>query len=94
MDFSNVRLVPIRQALNHKKDLLITVLIHNFTKEIITFCKKRIAYLENNEIIAEKTFTLPTLFIQPKTSMPWTFIFPMENFKKNIKFENGRLEIM
>ncbi|MFF2755556.1 SLAP domain-containing protein [Psychrobacillus sp. NPDC058041] len=92
--FSNVRLVPIRQAFNHKKELLVTVLIHNFTENFFIFSKKRIAYVENSEIIAENTFTLPTLFIQPKTSMPWTFIFPEECLKKNLTLENGRLEIM
>jgi SLAP domain-containing protein len=93
VDFSNVRLVPIRQAFNHKKELLVTVLIHNFTEKVFIFSKKRIAYVENSEIIAENTFTLPTLFIQPKTSMPWTFIFPEECLKKNLTLENGRLEI-
>ena len=93
VDFSNILLVPIRQALNHKKELLITVLIHNFTEKVIIFNKKRLAYVENSEIIAENTFTLPTLFIQPKTSMPWTFIFPKECIKKNMTLENGRLDI-
>ncbi|QFF97667.1 SLAP domain-containing protein [Psychrobacillus glaciei] len=93
-EFPSARLSLIWRATNHKGDLLVTVLVHNFTDEILIFSEKRVTYLENNEVIAENTFTLSTLIIQPNTSMPWTFIFTKDSLKKVITLENGHLEMM
>lgn len=93
LDTSNIRLVPIRQAFNHKGELLITVLIHNFSDAALTFNEKRMLYIEKNKAVAENTFTLPTLFIPSKVSMPWTFIFPAGCWNSCTPLENGHLEI-
>ncbi|MEK4484335.1 SLAP domain-containing protein [Psychrobacillus sp. FSL H8-0484] len=87
-------LSPIWQAINHKGELLITVLVHNFTQQVITFNQTRLAYIENNKIIAQSTFTLPTLSIPPSISMPWTFIFSVDSLKSPAKLNSGSLEIV
>lgn len=80
------------QAINHRGELLVTVLVHNFSHQVCSFINKKLCYLENNEIIAEHIFTLPSLTVQPETSMPWTFIFPVESLRSHGSLENGRLE--
>lgn len=92
-NLENIRLSPIWNAVNHRGELLITVLVHNFTQKTLTFNEKRLVYIENDEIVAESSFTLTTLVIPSKVSMPWTFIFPVECLKKPTEFENGHLEI-
>lgn len=92
-NLENIRLTPIWNAVNHRGELLITVLIHNFTQKTLTFSEKRLVYIENDEIVAESSFTLPTLVIPSKVSMPWTFIFPVDCLKKSAEFEKGHLEI-
>ncbi|MEI4771593.1 SLAP domain-containing protein [Psychrobacillus sp. FJAT-51614] len=89
-----VSLTPIWQAVNHKSELLITVLVHNFTEKELTFQNKRLAYMEKEKICAIHTFTLQTLIIKPKVSMPWTFIFPAESLKNHATFQNGHLVIV
>ena len=89
----NILLTPIWNAVNHRGELLITVLVHNFTQKTLTFSEKRLVYIENDEIVAESSFTLPTLVIPSKVSMPWTFIFPVDCLKKPAKFEKALLEI-
>lgn len=84
---------PIREAINHKEELLVTVLIHNFMEHPLTFENSRLTYKIEGEIIAEKTFNLPTLIIPNKVSMPWTFIFPKDSYVLQSSFESGRLEI-
>ncbi|MEK4229745.1 SLAP domain-containing protein [Solibacillus sp. FSL H8-0538] len=85
---------PIRQAINHKQELLVTVLVHNFTDQPLTFNKTRIVYRMQDEVIADEKFTLPTLIIPPQVSLPWTFIFPSLSYSPLASFENGRLEIL
>ncbi|WP_391119428.1 SLAP domain-containing protein [Psychrobacillus sp. L3] len=94
MNLPNVLLSPIRQAFNHKGELLITVLVHNFTQKAFNFHKTRLIYRENDVTIAENIFTLQALIIQPNTSMPWTFIFTKDSLKKVVTLENGHLEMM
>lgn len=92
-NLENIRLSPIWNAVNHRGELLITVLIHNFTQKTLTFNEKRLVYIENDESVVESSFTLPTLVIPSKVSMPWTFIFPVNCLQKPAKFEKGHLEI-
>lgn len=92
-DDANIRLEPIWEAKNYKGEVLITVLIHNFMDTDLTFQNKKITYVENKAIIAEYIFTIPQLFIEPKTSLPWTFIFPVESFKIDKFHGNGKLLI-
>jgi len=81
---------PIREAINHRNELLITVLVHNFSQNPFTFEDTRIVYSNEHEALAENVFTLPTFTIPPQVSMPWTFIFPVH---QGAVFGNGRLEI-
>jgi SLAP domain-containing protein len=84
---------PIREAINYKKDLLITVLVHNFSHAPFTFENARLVYLNGQEVLAESTFTLPALTIPPYVSMPWTLIFPKGSYTSSSSLLNGRLEI-
>ena len=84
---------PIREAINHEEALLITVLIHNFTDKPLTFKNKRMLYKIDEEVMAEKLFTLPSFVVPNKASMPWTFIFPNGCYTPQTSFEGGRLEV-
>lgn len=85
---------PIREAINHKEALLVTVLVHNFTDQPLTFDNVRLLYRIGEESIAEMVFTLPNLVVPNKVSMPWTFIFPKESYTPQTFIKNGRLEIV
>lgn len=89
-----ILLSPIRQAINHKGELLITVLIHNFSNMKFTLNEKELTYSQFGIILAEHTFTHSTVKIEPHTSMPWTFIFPVESIKTNLAIDNGSLAII
>jgi SLAP domain-containing protein len=89
----SIRLSPLWQAINHKGELLMTVLIHNFDNQVLSFHGKTLRYVENNEVMAEHTFTLPSLIIEQETSMPWTFIFPAEKWSRHATLKNGYLKI-
>ncbi|MGE7667287.1 SLAP domain-containing protein [Ureibacillus composti] len=91
---SEILFSPIREALNHKEDLLVTVLVHNFSDQPLKFTNTRLLYKIQGDIKAEKAFTLPALVIPSKVSMPWTFIFPKDNYTPSFSFENGQLEIL
>ncbi|KHD85459.1 hypothetical protein NG54_09300 [Heyndrickxia ginsengihumi] len=82
------------QAKNYKGELLITVLIHNFRQQLLSFCETPIRYVEGTTIIAEHIFTIPSLRIEPTTSMPWTFIFPKESIICETSLMNGHLQFM
>ncbi len=87
-------LAPLWQAINHKGDLLMTVLVHNFDNQVLSFHNKKLRYIENNNVMAEHIFTLPSLTIENETSMPWTFIFPAEKWNSHAVLENGHLEVV
>ncbi|MED4071913.1 SLAP domain-containing protein [Priestia endophytica] len=91
---SNIFCSPIREAINHKEALLVTVLVHNRTDRLLTFMNERLLYSIEGEVIADKVFTIPALTIPPGVSMPWTFIFPKDSYTPQIAFENGQLEIL
>lgn len=71
---SNIICHSIRQAINHKNQMLITVLIHNFTDGDIAFDNREVHCLLEEGSVSQK-FTIPALTIPSQTSMPWTFIF-------------------
>ncbi len=91
--FSTIVFSPIREAINHRNELLITVLVHNFSAVSLTFDNTRLFYTNDQEILAEKLFTLPSLSIPSKVSMPWTFIFPEGSYKTGTSNWDGRLII-
>lgn len=92
-DTNHTQLVPVWHASNYKGELLITVLIHNFTNQSLTFLNTKIRYIEEGKVAAEHIFTHPSLIIEPEVSMPWTFIFPVECLNKPVN-QNGMLEII
>ncbi|MEN1967185.1 SLAP domain-containing protein [Lentibacillus sp. N15] len=76
------------RAKNYKDALLVTVLIHNFSSHPVSFHQKSIRYIENNIPVSMHTFSLPTPIIEGQTSMPWTFIFPVGNYNKQVSVKN------
>lgn len=66
----------IRQAVNHRGHLLVTVLIRNMGDKEMTFRDKKIAYVQQDNMIAENIFNIDALIVPPQSAMPWTFIFP------------------
>jgi len=86
---------PIRKAMNHKQELLVTVLVHNFTEYPLVFINKSII-CKNSEgkVVGEHVFTIPALTIPSNVSMPWTFIFPVGSFKQTSLNKKGCLEIV
>lgn len=75
-DNKGIYLTFLREAINHKDDLLVTVLIHNCTDEKLSLKNVCIAYHQNEKVIAVDTFNLP-FEISPRTTMPWTFIYAL-----------------
>ncbi|WP_312095914.1 SLAP domain-containing protein [Niallia sp.] len=93
LNSSSVVFSPIREAINHRDALLVSVLVHNFTEHPLTLIDAKLHYSVNNEVIAEKDFTLPDLVIPSQVSMPWTFIFPKDSYSVQNAFKSGRLEL-
>lgn len=91
MDNENIVLLPIRQDYNHRHDLLVIVLLHNFTNQVFPFESIDLSYLEKGRLIAAHQFSFPKLTLPANTSMPWTFIFPEATQKDKASFENGQL---
>ena len=86
--------VPITEAINHKEALLVTVLVHNFMDYPLIFENTRLLYSIEGKTIAEEVFTLSALTIPSKASIPWTFIFPKDSYKKEVSYEHGRIEVL
>lgn len=72
---NDIAFSPVREAVNHRKELLVTVLVHNFKNQEITFADTKLGLRCDGKLTAEHVFSMP-LSIPPETSMPWTFIFP------------------
>ena len=90
----SIVLLPIRQALNHRNDLLVTVLLHNFTDFVFSFEAIDLAYLENNRVIATHPFSFPDLTLPKESSMPWTFIFPEQARVEEPSLKNSNLRFL
>ncbi|GAA0338307.1 hypothetical protein GCM10008967_30730 [Bacillus carboniphilus] len=89
----DVEFTPLWQAVNHKGELLVTVLVQNYSGNDVDFHNKKLRYTVNQEMVAAHTFTIPALVVEGETSMPWTFIFPVESLK-NSDFEGGTLHFV
>ncbi|WP_042148852.1 SLAP domain-containing protein [Paucisalibacillus sp. EB02] len=88
-----VQFTTLRTDRNYKNELLIMVIVHNTTDEEIPFKQKKLCYKHNNKKIAEHIFHLPNLSVEPNTSMPWTFIFPVESYVYVVDIDKGKLEL-
>ena len=64
----------IRTAINYKKQLLITTLIHNRTDQQLNFRNREVSIITEAGKFTQN-FTIGALEIPPYCSMPWTFIF-------------------
>jgi len=73
-----VHLSFLRNAVNHKGEQLITVLIHNYEDISFRLHNTVISYYEQDKQRANAMFSLPCE-IARNTSMPWTFIFSEAN---------------
>ena len=82
----------IRVAFNHKDELLITALVHNFTHHGTRF-RNRSVYIRCGDYMEEQLFTIPELNIPPFTSMPWTFIFQPVPVHSSLDIQKLILEI-
>lgn len=82
----------IRVAINHKKELLVTVLVHNFTHHSARF-NNRSVFIHCDDFDCEQRFTIPDLLIAPFTSMPWTFIFEANPIYERLPLNELTLEI-
>jgi SLAP domain-containing protein len=87
-----IQFSPLWQAINHKKELLVTVIIHNISEESFHFTDQTVIYSIGEKILAKHTFSLPFL-IKANTSVPWTFIFPKEKFLSDQTPADGKLEL-
>ncbi|GIO22908.1 SLAP domain-containing protein [Oceanobacillus sp. J11TS1] len=77
---------PLWQAINHRSDLLVTVLINNYSEKEFSFKNITLQYVEDDDVKATNTFTLKRVIVPPDSSMPWTFIFPETTFtEKSIR---------
>lgn len=84
----------IREAINYKEELLVTVLVHNFSERSLTFNNKGLRYSIDGEIIAEEVFSLPSFVIPSRVSKPWTFIFPKGSYVQKNSYDQGHLELL
>lgn len=89
---TGVHFTLLKKAVNHRDDLLITVLIHNCNEKPLDFDRDVLQYRLDEQILARHTFHLP-LKIAGKTSMPWTFIFPAGSYTEQALRVKGKLEI-
>lgn len=74
----DVYLSFIREATNHKNELLVTTLIHNRQAVPLQIEETTIAYQPAGQLMKTGLFHLP-ITIPEMTSMPWTFIFSPSN---------------
>lgn len=74
----DVNLSFLREAVNHRNELLVTVLIHNGQRVPLQIDNIAIAYQPTHKSTKTSLFSLP-LQIPAKTSMPWTFSYSPSN---------------
>lgn len=82
----------VRAAINHKGELLVTALVHNFTHHSARFEQRNI-FVHGEHFSHEHVMTIPALVIAPFTSMPWTFICPPHEAYKEEHLDSIVLEI-
>ena len=78
-------------AVNYKGELLITVMIHNFSDNPIDFANTVLQYKVNDEVLAQHRFDLPNVKLDSTESTVWTFIFPVDSLKKEATTKIGKL---
>ncbi|UOQ84532.1 SLAP domain-containing protein [Gracilibacillus salinarum] len=72
-----ISFIIIQVASNHRNDLLVTSLVHNFSNEPADLTNASVQLVdEHNGEIGSMQVQDERLRIPADTSMPWTFIFP------------------
>lgn len=79
---TDVFITYLKKAINHRKDLLLITLIHNCTSASFTLNNQNVIYLVEDEPIAKHSFSIPVR-VPAYTSMPWTFIYPLNKYEVN-----------
>ena len=74
----DIHLSFLWEAINHKGEQLVTVLIHNPIESPLFLKDTVITYHISEDRVATGIFCLP-LEVPKKSSMPWTFIFSPAN---------------
>ena len=80
--------IPYRLAFNHRQDLLCTVLIHNTKDESIDLRNVIVTIKKEHKEVATNTFHDLPLQLPGKTSMPWTYIFPLDRYHTSLTTED------
>ncbi|GEK34172.1 SLAP domain-containing protein [Kurthia sibirica] len=73
-EHANYRHPIIRVAINHRKQLLVSVLVQNHSAKEMIFMNRQVQF-HTPTANRSHHFTIKSLKIPPYTSMPWTFIF-------------------
>ncbi|WP_085992641.1 SLAP domain-containing protein [Oceanobacillus senegalensis] len=87
----NIQFTLLKEAINHRGDLLVTVLMHNISNNDFPIHQKEIYYVIDDEILAKQTFDFPHLIVEKHTSMPWTFIFSNHSVASTTKKTTGTI---
>ncbi|WP_453993560.1 SLAP domain-containing protein [Bacillus nitroreducens] len=90
---NGVTFTTVWVAENHKNELLVTAIIHNKTEQHFCFESTTLEFYEESTLLAEHTFTLPSLVVAAETSMPWTFIFPVGSYERSDSIELAELKL-
>lgn len=83
------KFLPLWQACNHRGDLLVAVIIQNFSERSLVLRHVSLTYYEADQPVATHAFSDPRLMIESKCSMPWTFIFPKSKIRGTPCFVDG-----
>lgn len=90
---TNIKLLPFWQAKNHQDELLISAFIVNDSQDRLTIVNEMIKYYRFNQEIAKQVFTISKLVIPPKTTLPWTFIFPKQTVCSSADIPKERIVV-
>ncbi|MFD1416583.1 SLAP domain-containing protein [Oceanobacillus jeddahense] len=93
LDDKSITFTPLWQARNHRSDVLVTVLINNFSGQAYSFDNSILEYVEDDTVKAIQKFTLERVLVPPDSSMPWTFIFPKSSLTSNSINLDGSLKL-
>ncbi|MFC0015709.1 MULTISPECIES: SLAP domain-containing protein [Allobacillus] len=86
-------IVPLRQAVNHKGDYLLTVLLHNRKQQTLNLSTVHLSVSSPNFKANQQQFSSAEWSIAPMTSAPWTFIFSQANYSGELTDDVSNLTI-
>ena len=86
-------IIPIRQAINHNGDYLLTVLFHNRTQQAIHLSNIHLSVSSPYFQAVQHQFPTTEWYVEPQTSSPWTFIFREMNYSGELADDVRDLQI-